>query len=136
MSSSSPQSAPYPRVGTRDLIPILVTGLVGAALIIASDRVAAAIGTTPDGQRALSLLWATALGLGLSLALAGMQGRATDLTLKSAVLAWIKLAVVATVVALATGRLVPGVGILRLILILVASLGASLLLFFLRKRQG
>lgn len=136
MALSSPPSALGPRVGTSDLIPILTTGIVGAVLIIASDRAAAAIGATPSDGQAVSIVAATALGMGLALVLAGMQGRAAELTLRRAVLAWLKLAVVATVVLLATGRLVSGAGSLRLTLIVAASLGVSLLLFYLRKRQA
>lgn len=134
LSSSPP--ALRPRVATSDLIPILTTGIAGGVLIIASDRAAAAIGARPDDGRALSMFVATALGMGLALVLAGMQGRAAELTLRRAVLAWLKLAVVAAVVLLATGRLVAGSGAIRAALIIAASLGVSLLLFYLRKRQA
>jgi hypothetical protein len=122
---TAPQSPVRPRLSGRDILPILATGLIVAGAILAADRA-----FTPQGMAG-----ALAMGTGFMLAVAGIQGRAEALTSRGAFVAWIKLTFIAVVVLLATGRLAEHDALQRLGIVLVTSLGASLLLFLLRTRR-
>ena len=75
------------------------------------------------------------MGIGLMVALAGMQGRAETLTILRAVKGWLRLAFVVFIAMLAAGRITgPNVPV-RSVIFLIASLAASLLLFVLRTRR-
>jgi hypothetical protein len=114
-----------PRISGRDILPILLTGLMLAGAILLARRV---FGVS-DVAGALTM------GIGFMLALAGVQGHAEKLTARGAVVGWLKLCFIAIVVLLATGRLTaPGIA-MRLGIFLAASLGASVLLFLLRTRR-
>jgi hypothetical protein len=122
---TTPKPRVRPRISGRDILPILLSGLIVAGAILLSKLIAVA-----------DIIGALAMGVGFMLALAGMQGRADALTPRSAFVAWIKLSVISCVVLLATGQLMLPGKVLRLLVFLGASLGASLLLFVLRTRRA
>ena len=123
--TSTPQSPPRLRLGRRDLIPILATGLILAGGYIIANR-----GLTSRG------VGAALLGsIGLMFALAGMQGPAAHLTVREAVKGWLRLVIVAFVALLAGGRFSDPNLPLRSAVFVAATLAASLLLFALRTRR-
>jgi hypothetical protein len=122
--TSTPQLRP--RLSGRDIIPILVSGLIVAGAMLVGGRSAFSVA---------EIAGALVIGVGFMLALAGIQGRAETLTPRAAVIGWIKLSVISAIVLLATGRLmVPGVP-LRFAIFLGTSLGASLILYLLRTKR-
>ena len=114
-----------PRISGRDILPILLTGLILAGALLVASRVFAVYDVGA----------AMAMGIGFMLALAGLQGRADTLTFRAAVIGWIRLSVIAAVVLLASGRLIATGMPLRFGAFLLASFGSSLLLFVLRTRR-
>jgi hypothetical protein len=136
MTHASPTRPARLRVGPSDLLPILVTGVAGTLLILGADRLSDVVAAASPPEAGLSIAISAGLGFGLAVAIAGMQGGAEALTLRRAVIAWVKLVVVAGVVVLATGQFRDPHGMVRLSIILAASLGASLLLLSLRKRKA
>lgn len=122
--TSTPQSPLRPRLSGRDILPILASGLVVAGVYIAGTRSLTASGVGLGLQ----------IGIGSSLALAGLQGRAEVLTVGRAMQGALRMILVIYIVLLANGRLEESLTPFRVTSVVAAALGASFLLFILRTR--
>lgn len=123
-----------PRLGVRDVVPILVAGIAMTLLILLAERIGQPSSAVPASLSARTIALAAMWGVGLTVALAGMQGRADQLTASRGLKGWLAIAICGAVGAWLGGVLNSPGSAVRLAIMLVGTAGVSALLYVLRKR--